>query len=333
MTIYIYNNYSNSEVTNHYLDIIRKGIEQSGKYKCEFISGYKNISHSSVILISNPLDLFRLYIKGYRYFLLWMQGITPEESYLRHKSRLRYKILSYIDKFALKKSMFTFLVSSEMKTFLERKYNIILKEYYIMPCYNDQLDLAALETPSKYTSNTFAYIGSLAVWQCFEQTLQLYKEVEKRYDDAKLSVYTKDSDMAKLLLEKYNIKNYEIDYVNPEEIKERLKKIKYGFVIREDISVNNVATPTKISNYMSAGVIPIITSSIKDFSKRVKGKSSICQLHTTSDSEHLLDYLEQDITKEAISNDYSEIFNSYYNDDYHIRRIGKLIRDRNFAII
>lgn len=49
-----------------------------------------------------------------------------------------------------------------------------------------------------------------------------------------------------------------------------LRDVKFGFVLRDDIAVNNVATPTKLSSYLSAGVIPIYSSALKDFYEKTK---------------------------------------------------------------
>lgn len=324
MKIKIYNNNPNIEVTNHYLDTIRKGIIESKKFECEFIFDFNKLNPNDYILVSTPIDAFKLYLKGYKNILLWMQGIPPEESYMRNKSKIRSKILSYIDKFVLKKSKFTFLVSEEMKKFLENKYQIKLQYIYIMPCYNDKLNLDLIYSVDKYNKNTFAYLGGLSKWQCFEQTLKLYKSIEEKFEDAKLLVLTKNIVEATNLLKKYKISNYEIDCVKPEDVSKRLADIKYGFVIRANDPVNHVSTPTKISNYLSAGVIPIITKEVKDFVSLYGQNKSVCVLNSPEDTNNLLDYIKNEINPLDIKQEISKIYNSYYNDTYHIQNIAKL---------
>lgn len=46
---------------------------------------------------------------------------------------------------------------------------------------------------------------------------------------------------------------------------EALADVKFGFVLRNDVPVNRVATPTKLSSYLSAGVIPVFSKYLKDF--------------------------------------------------------------------
>lgn len=43
----------------------------------------------------------------------------------------------------------------------------------------------------------------------------------------------------------------------------------YGFVLRDDITVNNVACPTKLVEYLQYGILPILlTPNIGDFAAR-----------------------------------------------------------------
>lgn len=326
MNIKIINNYSNAEVTNHYLNVIKDGINKSHIATAECINSLSSINKGDFVLVSTTLDVVKLYLKGHRNIMLWMQGIVPEESYMKHKSKLRWRILSIIDKFALKKSRFTFFVSNEMKLFIECKYRISIKDYYIMPCYNDNLNIQSLNKKGKFSNNYFTYVGSLFPWQCFEETLALFKYIENRIPKTKLFIFTKEIRDAENLVNKYKIENYSIECVPSSQINERLAYIKYGFVIREDNSVNNVATPTKLSNYMSAGVIPITTTAIKDFVSRTKNFKSVCILKTPEDVQTLERFISQNIERDTIKSEFTSIFEDYYCDSFHIDNIAKTFR-------
>ncbi|MFH4294131.1 hypothetical protein WAJ58_23570, partial [Acinetobacter baumannii] len=56
-----------------------------------------------------------------------------------------------------------------------------------------------------------------------------------------------------------------IKYVSLENLDTELLKYKYGFLIRENHIVNNVATPTKMNSYLANGIIPIYLSFIDHF--------------------------------------------------------------------
>jgi hypothetical protein len=63
-----------------------------------------------------------------------------------------------------------------------------------------------------------------------------------------------------------NIPLYECDTVPQDSVKERYLQSTYGFVLRGDNLINNVACPTKLVEYMFWGVIPIVIQpAIGDF--------------------------------------------------------------------
>ena len=57
-----------------------------------------------------------------------------------------------------------------------------------------------------------------------------------------------------------------VDSRSPEQLKQNYRACHYGFVLRDDIVVNNVACPTKIIEYIQYGIIPVLdTTKIGDF--------------------------------------------------------------------
>ena len=54
--------------------------------------------------------------------------------------------------------------------------------------------------------------------------------------------------------------DWEITTKTAEEMKEVYRHAQYGFVLRDDIVVNNVACPTKIIDYIKYDIIPIVKS-------------------------------------------------------------------------
>ncbi len=63
-----------------------------------------------------------------------------------------------------------------------------------------------------------------------------------------------------------SLNDVEIAYKPTGEIVAEYKNAYYGFVLREDIVVNHVAGPTKLTEYCTYGVVPILhTPHIGDF--------------------------------------------------------------------
>jgi hypothetical protein len=186
----IYNPYENQEVTVDYIDVITQAIQKLDIdiEKIDDIIPQKK-SNKGILVIAVK-DVIKARKAGYSYVMLWTQGIVPEESYMRHSSWLRYHVISFIEKKGLQKADYVFMVSQEMKRHFENKYKIELKNYYLMPCFNEELEKENFECHD-YSKNVFGYAGSLSKWQCFEETTQIYKKIEHRHPEAKFKVLTK----------------------------------------------------------------------------------------------------------------------------------------------
>lgn len=322
----LYNPYENQTVTKFYIDTIAEALQ-----RCGFSTGYINeLSFGDDkygIVIATPKDFVPAVKAGYKHIFLWLQGLPPEESFMRNHSYLRKWIISLRDYQGLKHSDLIFMVSQQMRVFLTHKYHIDFgNRTFFMPCFNSVLDPSAFSAKDKYTQNTFVYTGSLAKWQCFEQTVQVYKQLEKVLDNSRFDVYTSDQKEARRLLEKYQVKNYSLDFVSPAELTERLKQAKYGFVLREDNPVNNVATPTKFSTYLASGVIPIFSSCIYDFYETTKNMKNMIAIEDF-DIEKIVKHSKLKIDASKVYEEFKCVFDTYYNRDDYIEKIVVRIRE------
>ena len=244
---------TNSEVTDFYLETVASALEKAG-FATTTVSAESvkecvaaHARSEDWFLSSNAMETCRLYLQGARNVILWCQGIIPEESYLRNGSKGKSTILSLIEKSALKKAAFCLFVSDDMRRHYETKYGLSFEgRCFVMPCFNSMFEQGSFFAEGKYDSPTFAYVGSMAAWQCFEETVALYKELESRLPGAFLKVLTFNQAGAREILRAKGVERYEVGCVPPEKVAGELAKVAYGFVIREDDPVNRVATPTKV---------------------------------------------------------------------------------------
>ena len=325
----VYNPYDNQVVTRYYVEIVKKALEACG-YKVNEISTLERKRENESIFVVYPYDCYRAHNCGYTKIVLWIQGISPEESYMRNESNLRYWFLSLKERIGLKYANKIIMVSHELLEHYRRKYKINLdNKTFFMPCFNSELDEQCFYVHEKYNNQVFAYAGGLAVWQCFEQTVKLYKQIEERLSTAKFEVYTGQKDEADRIIKKYNVKNYTIDFLSPEELSNRLKKVKYGFVLREDNEVNRVATPTKISSYTADGVIPIYSSCLRDFDHAVAGKKYFVSLSNDMNDDgnlnKIIEHCNLEINAQEVHAEYSDLFETYYNKDRYVRHLSAFL--------
>ncbi len=334
--IYIYKP-SNYLSTSHYIDIILTAFRNLDD-NIIIISSEAFIKPSSkndVVFAATLQEAVNLLLNGYSNLIYWCQGVAPEEKLMTKGSRYKVLLLTLAEKIVLKNAKAVFLVSDFMKEHYEQKYRIDFKNRsYIMPCFKeDTLNIEdILNNEIKYKENKFLYSGSLLVWQCFEETLRLYSMIENKIDrNSSFKVLTKDTEKASKIIDRYNIKNYSIKYIADNTLSEEIKEYKYGFVLRDDNIVNHVATPTKISTYLSEGIIPIMTRSLTDFYVRAKDMENIIWLDSINDIERnisiIAQHMRREVEKNRLVDEYEYIFENYYNTNKNIKNITGFLRD------
>ncbi len=325
--------YTDSPVVKTYQDIIAEACKIHSPSSSDGYYKQKFDKKSDVIVSDSVLVALHYMVRGYKKHIVWLQGVLPEESYLRNHSNFRKWVLDTIEKFVIKRADLLFMVSQEMRRHYESKYKLSLdKKTIVMPCFNEtKLNEDIFNQPEKTSEQTFVYLGSLSAWQCFEETLALYKEIEKKSGgNTKLYIFTAEQDKAKELIAKWQIDNVHIDYANPDELSQKIAHIKYGFIIRKDCAVNRVATPTKISNYLSAGIIPIYSDCLKSFSEI----DNIYQLGICCDAEDLehsadkvLKHMELPVSVQEIGDKCRKVFDEYYSKEKYIAEIEKKLNE------
>ena len=319
---YIYINYHNIVVLKMYLDIVKQSLENMG-YDCSYIKTLEGVNKKDLVVFSVGTDVFKYYIKGYHNIIMWQQGVTGEESYLRNHSSARRKVLNFLDCYSMKRSKYIFFVSDALRSYYEKILNQSLADKsYIMPCFNETIDRSCLEHKD-YDKKKFAYVGSLSVWQCFDETIELYKKIEQRFEDTELLVLTFEVEKALECLKKSGVKKYKVKSVPQEQVKEELADVSYGFILRKNIIVNQVATPTKISSYLAAGVLPIFSACLHDFCKVSKELNIGIAVDNDNNSEvdKIIEYVDLSKDKKTIIEDIETVFETYYSIDYHSKKI------------
>lgn len=113
----------------------------------------------------------------------------------------------------------------------------------------------------------FVYCGQNQKWQMSEETIQIYKKIEKYNTNSRLLVLTNDVDEFKFITDKYKINNPIVLKIPYHEVPQYLDACDFGFCLRNDNIINLVASPTKVLEYVSRNVVPILTEHVGDFSR------------------------------------------------------------------
>lgn len=320
----------NETVTNHIFDLLATAFRDSGCDVSETLSRKEMLSKKyDYYLASDLLTAFKLFLRRKKVFF-WMQGITPEESVMEGKTKLHYHFWTFLEKLTVRKAEHLWVVSKEMIRHLEKKYHVNLsKRTSVLPCYNTTIRKASFFYEKKYEHNVFVYAGGLTPWQCFDEIIEIYRQIEEKHNDVSLLLLARDKERAEQIVKEKGIRNYSIDYVCPDALDERLAVAKFGFIIRKDDPVNHVATPTKISSYLSNGIIPIFTSPIRDFASMARNKKYVLQYDSPVYLERLEALLSEKIDPNEIYGEYLAFFEEYYNDGKYLENckheIGRII--------
>lgn len=333
MKIFVPNDAIN-EATAYYIHLIEKSVIRSGS-TCIRVTSVADIKDGDHVITIRAGDLRFLYMRRRNLKLAnWFQGIGPEEYALLHpasvKSHLIQVFLNLQERLALSKSSFNLMVSNEMLRHFSKKYNTkinILTE--IMPCYNKAINISAFNFEKKYTMPQFVYAGGLFAWQAIDRTLRIYKMIENELPDASLTILTREIDVAETLLQRYEIERGIVKFVELENLEQELKQYKYGFLIREDVIVNQVSTPTKMNTYLSCGIMPIYTDVVVSFEENID-IFPYCVKVGSYDSDTLIahkiiEHSNFRIDPFMILQKYKELFDRYYLDELYIEKISKMI--------
>ncbi|MDM8163937.1 MULTISPECIES: hypothetical protein [Coriobacteriales] len=263
----------NAEVTDEYLQIIGRSYASMG-YEVNYVRKLEDIkaAKDEVIVLATAIDVFKYLRRGFRHVVYWAQGVWPEESYLRHGSRLRFSICGAIENAALRGAEKIFLVSDAMLRHYEEKYDIsIAEKSMVMACSNETLHPEAFYVEGKYENPVFTYAGSLVSYQCVDQMLEAFRSVREKLPRSELLLFTGEVEEARRKVEAIGVSGVIVDCKPRQELWRHISRAKYGFVLREDRVVNRVATPTKISSYLANGVIPVYSKCLESFSETSSG--------------------------------------------------------------
>lgn len=216
----------------------------------------------------------------------WIQGVIPEESYLKHRSIMRKTILSALEKRAIAFSTYQIVVSSEMKRFLESKYALRLNSITV-PCSSDLMYKNGEKIP-----DSFVYVGGMSAWQRFDIMLQMFNRIIGFKHDARLFVATGEQEKARELmglhLDPANRGKVSIQSIDDrQKMEEFLNTMEYGFLIRDDDPVNNVSSPIKLAEYLSCGVNVIISDAVTSYAPLVHSCGAGIGIETVEDIDAL----------------------------------------------
>ncbi|EOW9276148.1 TPA: glycosyltransferase [Vibrio cholerae] len=193
-----------------------------------------------------------------------IHGVVPEEFryYGDYYSACLYE---KYEKIAVKNANIVLTVTDAMKQYLADKYRIDLQVKGVtLPIFqnanNDECNKSSDSEQLKVI-----YAGGLHKWQQVDKMLSAIEQVRDKF---KIYFFCPQPEeiSQRLSLEAFKSANIEIGCKSPDELRHFYQISDFGFILREDIIVNNVSCPTKLIEYLDYDIIPVIeTPKIGDF--------------------------------------------------------------------
>lgn len=165
--------------------------------------------------------------------------------------------------------------SDEMKQHLVTKYNADGNKIAVFKCgvntkhfdikTNEERSAVRKELGINENDVVFVYAGGMAVWQKIETSLGVFKEYNAHNPNSKFLILTRANDRLNAILENKEwdtIKSSIIATSAPyAKVPSYLNAADIAYLIRDNVILNAVASPTKLAEYLACG-LPVITSSV-----------------------------------------------------------------------
>ena len=231
-------------------DIIQMEVFSIGSWLCRKNSYYITDFHG---------DSFHEFIE--------MNGISDKHWYA--------KAILRIQRDSLKFSNYCICVSENLRIQLETNTQEKIDNYGIVSCGVDVSCFEGITAPSEYISKlsnrlVLGYSGGLQKWQNIDKIIQLVIRLREIDSSVYLMICTNHSiePYEKLLLQ-LGRENYTVLSLKAGDVPSYLKLFDAGFLLRDNWILNKVSSPTKICEYLAAGVPVICTRFSGDFTRSV----------------------------------------------------------------
>lgn len=227
--------------------------------------------------------------------LMFSRGLPESNWVIQYFKKIQYQSIMYSD--------ICITVSDNLTCQLEKNTGLKINKNPIISCGVD-LNLYK-KTSHEYDLGIkvddriiVGYCGGLQIWQNINIIVDIAYKLYQLDARIFLVIYTAfdiPDDLNKKL-QQLSKGNYVIKSLKPSEVPSALKQLDAGFLLRDKLPLNIVSSPTKICEYLAAGVPVVCTPYAGDYARSVQaGKTGYVFTKypeiLKSDIEGLLHYL------------------------------------------
>lgn len=257
----------------------------------ETLNGYRAIRH----------------LKGFK--VLDFHGALPEETLFSSNNATLSEEQAMIENESLDNCNAIIMQSEAMLQHLEAKHKKTITDKTII--YNcgvdvDLFDYSKVDIESErmrlgYNSDDiiFIYVGGLHKWQRVQESLDIFNMVKCKNDQCRMLLLVQ-GETAELLnyCTQNNITDVKIlQNITFNEVYKYISISNFAWLLRDDIVLNQVASPTKLGEYLACGQVIITTSVANKWSwiKNLKQHLLIVDINDTDKSSSaIIRYIENE---------------------------------------
>lgn len=207
---------------------------------------------------------FKYWLKN-TFRIIDFHGIVPEEN-LFLGNRIRSFVYGLIEKLNIHSFDAYICVSMSMINFYREKYQLKKDKCHLLPMVrNNDYELITdlndiyrkdLNIPSY--KPVVIYVGNCQKWQNIDLMMDAIEAINK--DVFLIILSAQQDEFLKIIRKKKITKQILLKSVEHSELVKYYAVANYGFLLRDDHPVNNVANPTKLVEYLQFGLVPIVLS-------------------------------------------------------------------------
>lgn len=241
----------------------------------EILKSSPNVIHCHSWIATLIVCIAVLFLKNKPSVVYEVHGATAFESWYRHnKSPMRFisfTVIYFLENLAAILSDKLLLVSYEIKKYYP--------SYYLKPSFvisreltnsneilgsnitvNDSF-LKFIGQARKNNMPVIVYSGGFSKWQMPKETVSLMNILSSK-NLVKCVIFSNQVEEFKKII--VQSENWYIDSINSNELLSYLRLCDVGMLLREDIVLNRVASPTKLYEYIQAGLVVFTTKGAKE---------------------------------------------------------------------
>lgn len=200
------------------------------------------------------------------------------------------KLMLTVQKESVRKSNKVICVTENLKKQLEINTQLEIQNYSIISCGVElsRFNVGTAETAINIDERiVVGYCGGLQKWQNIEKILDIVISLRRIDSKVFFFLFTNSGiDFIKDKLQEIGEENYCVKALKSADVPAHLKLLDAGFLIRDELVLNIVSSPTKISEYLAAGAGLICTEYSGDYKIYTESKNdSVYVIRDMSDDD------------------------------------------------